>query len=293
MHIPYMKVAIYALTFMTYAYSGYGSNVISSLRDAIIAAEAIFGDVFKNLITVAKKFKIVHEVFDAAVEENCVFTCPNGATPVRNKLYMPSSDGCGALGLKINSEYLPAAEMEGCCNDHDICYDTCNSDKELCDIEFKRCLYKYCDGYDKSAVADLVVKGCKAAAKMLFTGTLTLGCKAYRDSQGRACYCPATTPSAPPPPDSKSYYKETTNEKAKNEYHSYPRKDNTEYPRKEKTEYPNNARKENNEYPYNTRKESNEYPYNTRKQNTDYPRKDNNEHPSNNKNYGWKDPKDL
>lgn len=47
MHIPYMRVAIYALTFLTYAYSGYGSNVISSLRDAIIAAEAVFGDVFK------------------------------------------------------------------------------------------------------------------------------------------------------------------------------------------------------------------------------------------------------
>lgn len=78
MQIPYMKVAIYALTFLTYAYSGYGSNVISSLRDAIIAAEAIFGDVFKNLISVAKKFKIVHEVFDAAVEETCIYTCPNG-----------------------------------------------------------------------------------------------------------------------------------------------------------------------------------------------------------------------
>lgn len=24
--------------------------------------------------------------------------------------------------------------MENCCNDHDICYDTCNKDKELCDL---------------------------------------------------------------------------------------------------------------------------------------------------------------
>lgn len=35
-----------------------------------------------------------------------------------------------------------------------------------------------------------MVKGCKAAAKMLFTGTLTFGCKSYLDSQARACYCP-------------------------------------------------------------------------------------------------------
>lgn len=47
MPIPYMRVAIYVLTFLTYAYSGYGSGIISSLRDAIIGAEAVFGDVFK------------------------------------------------------------------------------------------------------------------------------------------------------------------------------------------------------------------------------------------------------
>ncbi|KNC32463.1 hypothetical protein FF38_13881 [Lucilia cuprina] len=71
-----MKIAIYALTFLTYAYSGYGSSTIAHLRDAIIAAEAIFGDVFKNLITVLKKFHTVQEVFDAAVEEQCIFKCP-------------------------------------------------------------------------------------------------------------------------------------------------------------------------------------------------------------------------
>lgn len=70
-------------------------------------------------------------------------------------------------------------------------YDTCNSDKELCDLDFKRCLYKYCDDYEKSVAGGVMVKGCKAAAKMLFTGTLTLGCKSYLDSQARACYCPA------------------------------------------------------------------------------------------------------
>lgn len=81
--------------------------------------------------------------------------------------------------------------MENCCNAHDICYDTCNKDKEMCDLDFKRCLYAYCDTHEKSTVGYLVVKGCKAAAKMLFTGTVTLGCKSYLDSQERACFCPA------------------------------------------------------------------------------------------------------
>lgn len=111
-------------------------------------------------------------------------------TPQRNKFYQPSADGCGSLGMKINKEYLPAIEMENCCNSHDICYDTCNKDKELCDLDFKRCLYNYCETHEKSAVGSIVAKGCKAAAKMLFTGTITLGCRSYLDSQQRSCYCP-------------------------------------------------------------------------------------------------------
>lgn len=34
--------------------------------------------------------------------------------------------------------------------------------------------------------------GCKGAAKLLFTGTLTLGCKPYLDAQKNACYCSTT-----------------------------------------------------------------------------------------------------
>jgi secretory phospholipase A2 len=109
---------------------------------------------------------------------------------VKNKLHIPKSDGCGSLGMTIDTEYLPSAEMGNCCNLHDLCYDTCNSDKELCDLDFKRCLYKYCDTFEKSAAGDLLIKGCKAAAKMLFSSTMTLGCKSYLDSQEKACFCP-------------------------------------------------------------------------------------------------------
>lgn len=74
MRISYWKISIYVLTFLTYAYSGYGSNVISTLRDAVLAAEALFEDVFN----VARKFKSVSEVFDAAAttDDKCIFRCP-------------------------------------------------------------------------------------------------------------------------------------------------------------------------------------------------------------------------
>lgn len=98
MQVPYMKVAIYVLTFLGYCYSGVGSGMLTTLRDSIIAAEAVFGemsfgnivkfyiimmifetgDVFHNLIAAAKKFTFLNEVFDKAVEENCVYKCPEG-----------------------------------------------------------------------------------------------------------------------------------------------------------------------------------------------------------------------
>ena len=78
MDIPFGKVLIYALTFIGYIYSGYGSGLLTNLRDAVISAETIFGDVMKNVIKVAQNFRNLHDVFDAAVEENCVYKCPNG-----------------------------------------------------------------------------------------------------------------------------------------------------------------------------------------------------------------------
>lgn len=77
--LQYRKIIIYALTFLAYAWSGYGAGLFSNLRDAVLAAESVFQDLFSNAITVARKIKDIHEVFDAAVEENCVFQCPDGA----------------------------------------------------------------------------------------------------------------------------------------------------------------------------------------------------------------------
>lgn len=59
--------------------------------------------------------------------------------------------------MKISKEYLPTMDMEHCCNEHDLCYDTCNNDKEMCDLDFRRCLLKICD--KATAFGDIGVKG--------------------------------------------------------------------------------------------------------------------------------------
>lgn len=76
MNFSYSKVLIYTLTFLIYGYSGYGLDLLTNLRDAVLSAETVFGDVLKNLVTVAKKFGNLHDMFDAAIEEDCIFKCP-------------------------------------------------------------------------------------------------------------------------------------------------------------------------------------------------------------------------
>lgn len=89
-----------------------------------------------------------------------IITIFTGQKPVRNRNHIPSSDGCGSLGFEISNEYLPIEQMTKCCDNHDICYDTCNSGKEVCDLEFKRCLYNYCDTYKSVNVGgETITKG--------------------------------------------------------------------------------------------------------------------------------------
>lgn len=78
MNIPYGKIIAYTLTFIAYAYSGYGAGLLSNLKDAVLTAENVFGGVLKNVVTLAQKFKNLNDVFDAAVEEDCIFKCPGG-----------------------------------------------------------------------------------------------------------------------------------------------------------------------------------------------------------------------
>jgi len=69
-----------------------------------------------------------------------------------------------------------------------LCYDGCGADKDICDLEFKKCLYKVCS-VNKDELSPLFMKACKGTAKLMYTGTLALGCKAFQDAQDKACIC--------------------------------------------------------------------------------------------------------
>jgi secretory phospholipase A2 len=110
--------------------------------------------------------------------EECIFRCPAGK-PVKAQRasHKPSFNGCGSGGFKMDVSNWPGVEQ--CCNEHDVCYDTCGRERHECDESFGVCLDKKC-GCDKE---------CDSTASMLKLGTNMLGCSFYLDSQRQACGC--------------------------------------------------------------------------------------------------------
>ena len=87
--------------------------------------------------------------------DGCVFSCPDGhkkRRPTEKRLIQPN--GCGAYGLKLFLNFLPA--MEKCCNDHDICYGTCFKTKEKCDEKFSKCLHSFCNSMTQGNLFDFI-----------------------------------------------------------------------------------------------------------------------------------------
>jgi secretory phospholipase A2 len=110
--------------------------------------------------------------------QECIFRCP-ASSPVKaaRATHKPSFNGCGSGGFKIDTSQWPGVEQ--CCNEHDICYDTCGKERGACDELFGKCLDKKC-GRNKE---------CGSSASMLKMGSSMLGCQFYLESQRQACEC--------------------------------------------------------------------------------------------------------
>ncbi|XP_045214820.2 group XIIA secretory phospholipase A2-like [Mercenaria mercenaria] len=118
----------------------------------------------------------------------CTYKCKNGNKPVAKAEHVPTSDGCGSSGIKIDTDDIPGAE--DCCHEHDYCYDTCNSDRAKCDKEFKTCLHDTCNKLKTSkSKKKISYKDCKGTADIMYSGTLALGCDPFLKAQEKACHC--------------------------------------------------------------------------------------------------------
>ncbi|XP_044071432.1 group XIIB secretory phospholipase A2-like protein isoform X5 [Siniperca chuatsi] len=82
---------------------------------------------------------------------------------------------------------IPA--MTKCCNQLDVCYDTCGRSKYDCDSKFRSCLHGICSDLNKSLGFVSKVQACESVADTLYNTVWTLGCRPYMNSQRAACVC--------------------------------------------------------------------------------------------------------
>ncbi|XP_055470339.1 group XIIB secretory phospholipase A2-like protein [Psammomys obesus] len=82
---------------------------------------------------------------------------------------------------------IPA--MTKCCNQLDVCYDTCGANKYRCDAKFRWCLHSICSDLKRSLGFVSNVEACDSLADTVFNTVWTLGCRPFMNSQRAACIC--------------------------------------------------------------------------------------------------------
>ncbi|XP_073338440.1 group XIIB secretory phospholipase A2-like protein isoform X2 [Pagrus major] len=148
-----------------------------------------------SLNSIRSGFQSVHGYFESLVElvggqdGVCQYRCRYGELPQPRPGYQPSApDGCSSslVGFQLD---LGIPAMTQCCNQLDVCYDTCGTSKYDCDSKFRLCLHDICSDLNKSLGFVNKVQACETMADTLFNTVWTLGCRPYMNSQRAACVC--------------------------------------------------------------------------------------------------------
>uniref|UniRef100_A0AAQ6ISX5 Phospholipase A2, group XIIB n=1 Tax=Anabas testudineus TaxID=64144 RepID=A0AAQ6ISX5_ANATE len=153
-----------------------------------------------SLNSIRNSFQSVHGYFDSMVElvggRNgvCEYRCKYGknAPEPRSSYQIPEPNGCSSslVGFQVNAALdLGIPAMTKCCNQLDICYDTCGRSKYDCDSKFRSCLHGICSDLKKSLGFVSKVQACESMADVLYNTVWTLGCRPYMNSQRAACVC--------------------------------------------------------------------------------------------------------
>jgi RHS repeat-associated protein len=117
--------------------------------------------------------------------------CPNNPS---------TTDGCGPKGWKnklVPNKPLIGVDFKDACDKHDVCYETCEANKEKCDIRFwedldEACGKKYAWMHaTEPPPMDLQLKlaACKELALTYANAVFSHGQDAYDDAQILACKC--------------------------------------------------------------------------------------------------------
>jgi len=149
--------------------------------------------------SIRNSFQTVHGYFDSLVElvggrdGVCEYRCRYGKAPQPRPGYqLPEPNGCSTslVGFQVNSAFdLGIPAMTKCCNELDVCYDTCGTSKDDCDSRLRSCLHGICSDLKMSLGFVSKVQACESMADAVYNTVGTLGCRPYMNSQRAACVC--------------------------------------------------------------------------------------------------------
>ena len=112
------------------------------------------------------------------------YTCPGEEVPVPDPNREPTPNGCGPSNFPLTT---PSDSFLECCNEHDICYETCGNSKIQCDLDFYECMFCSCDAtYDDYYEQSV----CEELACSYFQAVDQFGCSSFEAGQEQACICP-------------------------------------------------------------------------------------------------------
>ena len=170
----------------------YSEAFLEDLKSSLGSAKTYLDGVLPMLADGLKAVKKFEEFVDNTIEEDCYYECPKGYELRGQKEdHEETSNGCGSLDIIFddseNSLIHVEAEFSDCCNSHDECYDSCGEDKDLCDLSFRKCLYRVCRKDEHQRFLDN--KKCKLKAKLFYMAVVGVGCVPFKDAQKNACNC--------------------------------------------------------------------------------------------------------
>lgn len=133
----------------------------------------------------------------AAADPECAGTrnpyAEGCAKPVKKQNYKASHNGCGPENGVVSVPQTPlgVATFTPACNDHDICYGTCNSSKSKCDSDFFIDMAAICaTDYPSNGLIDVVERAlCVQLAATYANAVSVGGGDAYQTGQKEGCDC--------------------------------------------------------------------------------------------------------
>jgi hypothetical protein len=139
---------------------------------------------------------------DAGCSGTRTFYSAGCAKPVPKLNYKASFNGCGpenGVNVVPNSP-LGVATFTKPCNQHDICYGTCNSSKATCDSNFFNAMKAVCVAdYPGSGIFDALGRSyCLNLAQLYTTAVSAGGANAFNAAQAQGCDCCDDCPGAQP-----------------------------------------------------------------------------------------------